>query len=71
MDKNAELNRTMQLIMDYLAEELADGDKYISYEEIGRNVHRGRHSVGYSIKKLQRMGKIDIIDKKLSLVDAE
>lgn len=62
-----EMNSTMRRIMEYLEEELRDGAKFISYTKIGKEVRKSRHTVAYSIEKLKLMGKITIIDGKLSL----
>lgn len=63
-----QIDSTMRRIMEYLSDELAPGEeKFISYTEIGNAIERSRHAVKYSIAKLQKLGKVRIKDRKLSL----
>ena len=54
--------------MDYLRAELADGAKYVSYTDIGIEIHKDRATVKYNVNRLIRLGFLDIEDEKLSLV---
>ena len=65
---NVELNRTQEKIMDYLRPILADGAKYVSYTDIGLEIHKPRATVKYNVNRLIRLGLLDIEDEKLSLV---
>ena len=55
--------------MDYLRDELAAGERYISYAVIGEKVGRSRHTVTYAVNRLIRMGMLHINDGKLALVE--
>lgn len=65
--RDVELNRTQEKIMDYLRAELADGAKYVSYTDIGAEIHKTRATVKYNVNRLIRLGLLDIEDEKLSL----
>lgn len=68
--KDYDLNPTMRNIMEFLSEELKNGAKFISYQKIGQSLspRRSRHTVCYSIDKLCKMGKLRIVNGKLSLI---
>ena len=68
--REIDLNPTMQNIMEFLTKELGRGAKFISYQEIGKNLspRRSRHAVEYSIQRLCRLGKLKIVKGKLSLL---
>ena len=53
--------------MDYLRPILADGAKYVSYTDIGLEIHKPRATVKYNVNRLIRLGLLDIEDEKLSL----
>lgn len=65
--EDGELNRTQSKVMDYLREELADGDRFIPYRTIAKKVKKSYGSVKYSINKLRAMHMLYINDGKLSL----
>ncbi len=68
--REIDLNPTMQNIMEFLTKELGKGAKFISYQEIGKNLlpRRSRHAVEYSIQRLCMLGKLKIVKGKLSLL---
>ena len=65
--KKWQIDSTMRRIIDYLTVELASGPKYIEYEKIAEKADVCLHSVRYSINKLRRMGRIEIVEHKLAL----
>lgn len=65
--KKWNIDSAMRRIIDYLSVELASGPKYIDYVKIAEKTDVGLHSVRYSINKLRRMGRIEIVDHQLSL----
>ena len=61
------LNDTQNAIMEYLSKELSAGGKFVSYTKIGKEVHRSKQSIRYSMRKLQIMGYVYFYDNKMYL----
>lgn len=61
------LNPTLNAIMEYLSEELAEGGKFVSYVKIGRKVHKSKQSIRYSIRILQYRGYLYVQNGEMFL----
>ena len=66
------LETTAQRLEKYLAENYGYGiTVFENYEEIAAKIGRTRNAVRYAVKKLEAVGKLVFVGKRIMLVDKE
>ena len=63
------MSATVKGVWKYLSDNVPEDGRYIPYSTIRDVVGRSRHAVAYAVEKLRRIGKIQIYDNKIFVVE--